>query len=165
MRERGATPILITSMERKNGIEQNTLAGYPDAVRGRGRSDSSAPLVDLHAMSQELYRGLGDDLDAAFQDGTHHTDFGSYELARCVVEGIRTAAPELAAHLAADAGAFDPAHPDSPQRLDRLIRIVSRGIARRGPILRDVRGALSRLAHRCSAQRGFFLKRDFRQSC
>ena len=65
-------------------------------------------------MSRELYRGLGDDLDAAFQDGTHHNDFGSYELARCVVEGIREAAPELAEHLADDAGHFDPENPDSP---------------------------------------------------
>jgi lysophospholipase L1-like esterase len=112
VRQRGATPILITSMERKNGIEHNTLAGYPDAVRDVAKR-LDAPLVDLHAMSQQLYRGLGDDLDAAFQDGTHHTDFGSYELARCVVEGLRVAAPELAVHLAADAGTFDPAHPDS----------------------------------------------------
>ncbi len=113
VRERGATPILITSMERKNGIDRDTLAGYPDAVR-RVAKEAAAPLVDLHAMSKTLYRGLGDNLDAAFQDGTHHNDFGSYELARCVVEGLRPAVPELAAHLRADAGQFDPAHPDSP---------------------------------------------------
>jgi lysophospholipase L1-like esterase len=113
VRERGATPILITSMERKEGVERDTLAGYPDAVR-RVAKATGAPLVDLHAMSRALYRSLGDNLDAAFQDGTHHNDFGSYELARCVAEGIRTAVPELADFLAADAGHFDPQNPDSP---------------------------------------------------
>jgi lysophospholipase L1-like esterase len=113
VRKRGATAVLITSMERKNGVERDTLAGYPDAVRAVA-AKLDAPLVDLHALSRRLYRGLGDQLDAAFQDGTHHNDFGSYELARCVVEGLRTAAPELAKHLAADAGQFDPDHPDSP---------------------------------------------------
>jgi lysophospholipase L1-like esterase len=125
VRMRGATPILITSMERKNGIDQNTLSGYPDAVRDVAKR-LDAPLVDLHALSQQLYRGLGDDLGVAFQDGTHHTDFGSYELARCVVEGIRTATPELAAHLAADAGKFDPAKPDSPAEYGRPERGSSR---------------------------------------
>jgi lysophospholipase L1-like esterase len=113
VRARGATPILITSMERKNGIERDTLAGYPDAVR-RVAAETDAPLVDLHSMSKTLYRGLGDNLDAAFQDPTHHQDFGSYELARCVVEPARRV-PELAAHPGSRCGAFDPAHPDSPE--------------------------------------------------
>ncbi|MBC8027543.1 MAG: hypothetical protein H7Y89_16240, partial [Steroidobacteraceae bacterium] len=47
---------------------------------------------------------------------THFNDYGGYALARCVVEGIRAADPALtgglAQHLAADAGHFDPAHPD-----------------------------------------------------
>jgi lysophospholipase L1-like esterase len=113
VRKRGAAPILITSMERKDGVDRDTLAGYPDAVRAAA-AKLDAPLIDLHDMSRRLYRGLGDHLDAAFQDGTHHTDFGSYELARCVVEGIRAAAPELAKHLRDDAGSFDPGRPDQP---------------------------------------------------
>lgn len=113
VREHKATPILMTSMERKNGIDRDTLAGYPDAVRSAA-AKLNVPLIDLHAMSKTLYRALGDNLDAAFQDGTHHKDFGSYELARCVVEGIRKAAPELAQRLATDAGEFDPERPESP---------------------------------------------------
>jgi hypothetical protein len=66
-------------------------------------------------MSKKLYAAMGDNIDAAFQDGTHHKDYGSYELARCVVEGIRVAVPKLAEHLANDAGTFDPEHPDSPE--------------------------------------------------
>jgi len=123
-RELGATPVLITSMERKAGVEQDTLAGYPDAVREVCQEDHVA-LIDLHAMSRELYRALGPDLGLAFQDGTHHNSYGSYELARCVVRGIQKDPLPLARFLATDAGEFDPAHPDpvaafsippSPQR-------------------------------------------------
>jgi lysophospholipase L1-like esterase len=112
-RAKGGTPVLVTSMERKAGVEKDTLAGYPQTVRDVAREDGVA-LIDLHAMSKVLYRALGADLDKAFQDGTHHNNFGSYEIARCVVEGIRKNVPELAKLLAEDAGSFDPAHPDNP---------------------------------------------------
>ncbi len=112
-RERGATPVLVTSMERKSGVERDTLEGYPQTVRDVAKEDGVA-LIDLHAMSKILYRALGTNLDKAFQDGTHHNNYGSYELARCVVEGIRANVPSLVKMLAADAGTFDPAKPDSP---------------------------------------------------
>lgn len=112
-RAKGATPVLVTSMERKAGIERDTLADYPQTVRDVAKEDGVA-LVDLHAMSKVLYRALGTNLDLAFQDGTHHNNFGSYELARCVVEGIRSSVPALAKSLAADAKPFDPAQPDDP---------------------------------------------------
>jgi hypothetical protein len=99
-------------MERKNGIEQDTLAGYPDAVRAVAREDGVA-LIDLHATSKVLYRALGANLDQAFQDGTHHNNYGSYELARCVGEGIRARVPTLAKFIADDVGSFNPARPDS----------------------------------------------------
>ena len=85
-RSLGGTPVLVTSMERKGGVERDTLAGYPDTMRAVAREEQCA-LIDLHAMSRILYRSLGADLGRAFQDGTHHTNYGSYELAKCVVEG------------------------------------------------------------------------------
>jgi lysophospholipase L1-like esterase len=115
VRDLRATPILVTSMERINGLEEDTLKGYPDAMRGVANRLDVA-LVDLNAMSRDLYRGMGDDLKAAFQDKTHHQPYGSYHLARCVVEGIRKAVPELAQHLATDAGTFDPAKPESASK-------------------------------------------------
>lgn len=111
-RERGGIPILVTSMERKTGVERDTLQRYPETVRSVAR-EKKVPLIDLHAMSKRLYRALGPDLDKAFQDGTHHNSFGSYELAQCVAQGIRQACPELALHLAGDFAGFDPDHPDS----------------------------------------------------
>lgn len=114
-RERGATPVLVTSMERKTGIERDTLEGYPNAVRDVAKEDGVA-LIDLHSLSKILYRALGPNLDRAFQDGTHHNNYGSYELARCVVAGIRAHRLGLGKYLADDVGAFDPAHPDDPEQ-------------------------------------------------
>ena len=110
-RARGATPVLVTSMERKTGVNGPTLAGYPDAVREVARAEGVA-LIDLNAASLKLYRALGANLGLAFQDGTHHNNYGSYELARCVVEGIRQNRLGLEKCLTADVPAFDPAKPD-----------------------------------------------------
>ena len=111
-RAHGATPVLVTSMERKSGLEHDTLAGYPDTVRAVAQEENCA-LIDLHALSRTFYRALGADLDKAFQDGTHHNNYGSYELAKCIVLGIRQAKLPLAQSIVADFGAFDPAKPDA----------------------------------------------------
>jgi hypothetical protein len=102
-------------MERKGGLEHDTLEGYPDAVREIAKEDGVA-LIDLHAMSKVFYRALGANLGKAFQDGTHHNNYGSYELARCVVEGIWTNVPALGKLLSVDVLPFDPARPDSFDR-------------------------------------------------
>jgi lysophospholipase L1-like esterase len=112
VRARSATPVLIASMERKSGARNNTLAGYPDAVRAVAREEG-VPFINLQRMSQALYLALGTDLDLAFVDGTHHNAFGSYELARCVVEGLRQNNLPVALQLTDDLPLFDPRKPDS----------------------------------------------------
>jgi lysophospholipase L1-like esterase len=109
---KGAIPVLITSMERKAGVQQDTLGDYPDTVRKIAREEGVA-LIDLHAMSKQLYRALGDQLDKAFQDGSHHNDFGSYQLAKCVIAGIQQSRLPLAEHIIEDF-TFDPSRPDHP---------------------------------------------------
>jgi lysophospholipase L1-like esterase len=116
-RLRGATPVLLTSMERMAGVERDTLGGYPDTVRAVAKEKNVA-LIDLHAMSKVLYRALGTDLGKAFQDGTHHNNYGSYELARCVVEGIRQNNLSLVQFIADDVAVFDPAKPDLVERFN-----------------------------------------------
>ena len=113
VRTKGATPVLVTSMERKAGVTKSTHGDYPDTVK-RVAAAEKTPLIDLHAMSQTLYAGLGANLNSAFQDGTHHNNFGSYEIAKCVVEGVRKRVPELAKHIADDVKPFDPSKPDDP---------------------------------------------------
>ena len=110
-KKRSAVPVLITSMERKNGIQNDTLGGYPAAVREVAAQTKTA-MIDLHAMSKVLYKAMGSDLDKAFQDGTHHTGYGSFQLARCIVQGIRENKLELAGYIVDDVQGFDPAKPD-----------------------------------------------------
>ncbi|MBP7949758.1 MAG: rhamnogalacturonan acetylesterase [Verrucomicrobiales bacterium] len=135
VRKKGGFPVLVTPMERRRwtrGTLQTTLDAYAEAVRQTG-AEEQVPLIDLQAMSIALYRALGPDGSKrafvhypanalpghpeAIKDDSHHSAFGGYELARCVVEGIRQAIPALAAKLAADAGVFDPARPDDPATL------------------------------------------------
>jgi lysophospholipase L1-like esterase len=126
VRRRGATPILVTSPERRNfdasGHIVESLGEYPDAVRAVAKQESVA-LIDLNRMSVKFYEALGPTLAArAFadegRDQTHHNEYGAYALARMVVEGVRSAdarlTADLTAHLAADAGRFDPSHPSPP---------------------------------------------------
>jgi lysophospholipase L1-like esterase len=110
-RKHGGLPVVVTSMERKAGVATETLGDFPAAARQVAR-DQRVPLIDLNAASRQLYAALGEHLGTAFQDDTHHNNYGSYELARCVVEGIKTRHLGLAKFIADDVPAFDPSRPD-----------------------------------------------------
>lgn len=128
IRRRGATPILVTSPDRRNfdaaGRIESTLGDYPEAMRAVAAEERVAA-IDLNETSRRFYEALGPELAArAFADGgrdkTHFNEYGAYVLARCVVEGLRAADAALtrglARHLAPDAGRFDPSHPPPPPR-------------------------------------------------
>lgn len=110
-RAKGGIPVLVTSMERKAGVVHPTLEGYPDAVRAVAREEQCA-LIDLNAMSIPFYKALGTNLGRAFVDGTHHDSYGSYELAKCVVQAIEQDHLPLADDIASSFKGFDPSHPD-----------------------------------------------------
>ena len=102
-----------------DGQITNSLGDYPEAVRRVAREQNVA-LIDLNAMSKPLYEALGPrdaHLLFAGKDTTHHSDYGSYELAKCVVEGIKAAGLPLAESLV-DMPPFDPAHPDPYDKFD-----------------------------------------------
>lgn len=131
-RERGATPVLVTSMNRRTfdeaGKIRDSLAPYPATMRAIAAQDH-VPLIDLNAMSKTLYEAVGEAhsrslfvyADAntypgqteALHDDTHFNAYGAYELARCVVLGIQEAKLPLAALLRTPAEQFDPGHPDA----------------------------------------------------
>jgi len=115
-RQHGATPVLVTSQNLRkldeNGRAVQTLDGYPEAMRQAAREQNVA-LIDLNAMSMTLYEAIGPEkLPKAFVDGTHQNDYGAYELARCVVNGIVKARLPFAKYLVKDWRPFDPARPD-----------------------------------------------------
>lgn len=122
-RRRGGEPVLVTPMHRRNfdsaGKVRETLGDYPEAMRQVAKEEN-VPLIDLHAMSAKFYEALGPDRSAvAFanqgRDATHHSAYGAYELARCVVEGIKQANLGLTKYMDATATGYDPATPDSPE--------------------------------------------------
>ncbi|MDW5266887.1 MULTISPECIES: rhamnogalacturonan acetylesterase [Acidobacteriaceae] len=131
-RAAGATPVLVTSMNRRtfdaSGHITNSLAGYPDAMREVAHQQHAA-LIDLNAMSKTLFEAMGPEgsekafmhfpanaypnQTKAISDDTHFNSYGAYELARCIVDGIRQNNLPLKKFLTKDAVEFNPAHPDS----------------------------------------------------
>jgi len=128
----GATPILVTSMNRRTfdteGHITQTLGDYPATIREIAAEEHVA-LIDLNAMSKTLYEAMGDEgtLHAfvhypantfpgqteELKDDTHFNSYGAYELVRCIVQSLRNQKSPLAAYLRKGIEDFNPAHPDS----------------------------------------------------
>lgn len=131
-RDRGAIPVLVTSMNRRTfdeaGHIRDTLAPYPETVRKIANEEHVA-LIDLNAMSKTLYEAIGEPHSRelfvyaaantypgqteALHDDTHFNAYGAYELARCVVLGIQHLSLPLARMLRHPNIRFDPSHPDT----------------------------------------------------
>jgi lysophospholipase L1-like esterase len=131
VKKKSAIPVLVTSMHRRNfdskGKIIQTLGDYPDAVRQTAKEENVA-LIDLNNMSQFLYEAWGpDDSKKAFvfyppntfpgqtnelKDNTHFNPYGAYEIAKCVVNGIKQNKLGIAKYLKEDLKPFDPSKPD-----------------------------------------------------
>jgi lysophospholipase L1-like esterase len=122
-RRRGVTPILCSPVQRRqfdaNGKIRNSHGDYPDAVRQVAEEEKVA-FIDLAALSAKLYEALGPaKAPLAFsgngpnRDATHHNNYGSYEIAKCVIQGLRDNHVALADYIVDDFKAFDPSHPDN----------------------------------------------------
>jgi lysophospholipase L1-like esterase len=129
---KGATPILVTAMNRRRfddaGKIEQTLGDYPQATRDVA-AEQHVGLIDLNAMSKTLFEAMGPDgtLKAfvhypantfpgqaeELKDDTHFNSYGAYELARCIVKSIREQHLPLEQYLRKGIPAFEPAHPDS----------------------------------------------------
>lgn len=131
-RAKGAYPVLVTPTSRRrfdsNGKSTNTHGEYPDAVRWVAEKEN-VPLIELNGMTATLCDALGVDGSMKlfvhypagtfpgqtkdFKDNTHFSTYGAYEVAKCVVEGMKKADLDIVKYLRADYKGFDPAHPDS----------------------------------------------------
>ena len=130
-RLRGVHPVLVTPTQRRSfgpdGRIRDTHEDYPEAMRWLAEKEN-VPLIDLNEMTRTLYEAMGVEPSKRafvhypagsypgqtqdFADNTHFNPYGAYEIARCIVEGLKTRVPDLARHLK-PFPAFDPAHPDN----------------------------------------------------
>jgi len=117
-RKHGGIPVLVTPVQRRtfdqDGKITNSHGDYPEAVRQIAREEN-VPLIDLNATSKTLYEAWGaEPSKRAFapNDNTHHDNYGSYELAKCIVEAIKASSLGLGKFLANAIPRFDPSRPD-----------------------------------------------------
>jgi lysophospholipase L1-like esterase len=127
IRARSGLPVIVSSMERRSfdssGKVVPSLADYAKAA-SESAHELKTPFIDLNAMSKAFYEALGPEgSKAAFAqpapgkiDNTHHNSYGSYELAKLVVKGLRDNRLPAARYVAAGLPALDPSHPAPPER-------------------------------------------------
>jgi lysophospholipase L1-like esterase len=128
-RLRGATPVLVTPMDRGvrgTGAPTHGHGGYPQAMR-EVAEEEHVPLIDLYNMSIAFYENAGADAAKILADGTHSTAYGGYEFAKCIVMGIKQNKLDLASFIVDDFKDFDPAHPDSEAALNLGVLFSSGG--------------------------------------
>lgn len=133
VKEKGGIPFLVTSMNRRSfdsaGKITNTLGDYPAAMRETAKEENIA-MIDMNAISKTLYEAWGPVVSKkAFvhypansfplqtlelKDDTHFNTYGAYELAKCMVQGLKDLQHPLAKYLLPNLPVFDPAKPDDP---------------------------------------------------
>ena len=130
-RLKGAYPVLVTPTRRrqydKNGKIKDTHADYPAAIRDIAVREN-IPVIDLQDMTKVLCETMGVEESKhlyvhypantypgqtqELKDNTHFNTFGAYEVAKCVIEGMKKANLPIVKDLKADYANFDPAKPD-----------------------------------------------------
>jgi lysophospholipase L1-like esterase len=130
VRSKGATPVIVTAQHRltfdDTGHISNSLGDYPQAAREVGAATNTA-VIDLTAMSKTMFDAMGPGPDGAvhafmhfpahtfpgqnqaYADNTHFNNYGAYELARCIVHGIREDKLTIAKYLDPTVPDMDPA--------------------------------------------------------
>ena len=134
-RKKSITPVLVTSMHRRNfdssGHIINTLSDYPEAMRQVAK-DENVSLIDLNAMSKVLYEAWGPvnsvkafvhypahsfpGQDTELKDNTHFNTYGAYEIARCVLQGLIETKLPVIKQLKRGITRFEPAKPDPVEK-------------------------------------------------
>lgn len=129
VRAKGADIVFCTPTQRRMFADdkktlRNTHGDFPAAMCEVAEREH-VPVVDLNAMTKTLFETLGfEDSKRALvhypkeaygrelSDNTHFNPYGAYEVAKCVVMGIKALNLPLAQYLRPEWQDFDPAHPD-----------------------------------------------------
>lgn len=130
-RKKGGIPVIVSPANRRtfddNGKITNSLGDYPDAGR-KVAKELNVAFIDLNAMTKTLYEALGPENSKkafviypansfpgepnALNDNTHFNSYGAYELAKCIIDGIKANNLGIKKFLINGLPAFDPAKPD-----------------------------------------------------
>ncbi len=130
-RAKEVTPIFVTPTQRRSfgqdGKIQETHANYPEAMRWVAK-DLNVPLIELHEMTRVFFETLGVEGSKhalvhypagtypgqvkAFEDNTHFNPYGAYEIAKMMVEGMKTLNLPIVQHVRNDYIPFNPSMPD-----------------------------------------------------
>jgi lysophospholipase L1-like esterase len=123
VRAHNGTPVIVTPVSRKSfgadgKITDSFVANggsYVAAAKDAAKINNAA-MIDLNGLSAKFYEALGRaDAPKAFanpNESTHHSDYGSYEISKCMIQGIIDAKLPLADWVVSDWKTFDPSKPD-----------------------------------------------------
>lgn len=132
VRSKGADIIFCTPTQRRqfaddNKTIRNTHGDFPAAMRSVAEREN-VPVIDLNGMTKTFFETLGYEnskralvhypantfpgQEKPLADNTHFNTYGAYEVAKCVVMGMKALNLPILSHLRADWKDFNPAQPD-----------------------------------------------------
>ena len=132
VRAKGAEIVFCTPTQRRQFTDdgksiRNTHGDFPAAMKMVAEKEN-VPLIDLNKMTTELYLAVGPEeskrmlvhypaeiYGRKLEDNTHFNPFGAYEVAKCVVMGMKQLHLPIVQYLRKDWKDFDPIHPDNWQ--------------------------------------------------
>ena len=127
-REKGATIVFVTPTQRRSfgddGKIKDTHGEYPAAMR-KLAEEEGVPVIELNEMTRTLYETLGVEESRrafvqypantfpgqtkALEDNTHFNPYGAYQIAKCILQGIKDKKLGLARYIK-DFEGYDPAY-------------------------------------------------------
>lgn len=124
------TPTQRRMFEKDNKTIRNTHGDFPSAMKQVAERER-VPLIDLNQMTKTFFESLGfenskrslvhypantfPDQPKELADNTHFNPYGAYEVAKCVIMGIKQLQLPIVKYLRDDWQDFNPAQPDDWQ--------------------------------------------------
>ena len=146
VRSKGAEIVFCTPTQRRQFNDdgksiRNTHGDFPAAMRAVAEREK-VPVIDLNAMTTQLYIAAGPEeskhmlvhypkelYGRELADNTHFNPFGAYEVAKCVVMGMKQLQLPIVKFLRPEWQDFDPTKPDdwqafkwAPSRLQDIVK-------------------------------------------
>lgn len=146
VRAKGADIIFCTPTQRRQFNDdgksiKNTHGDFPAAMLAVAKREN-VPVIDLNGMTTQLYLAAGPEeskhmlvhypkemYGRELADNTHFNPFGAYEVAKCVVMGMKQLNLPILSALRPDWQDFNPSQPDdwktfkwAPSRIQDIVK-------------------------------------------